>query len=155
VTDYIFRGQVRVELIAEFRMPSRAQWPVQRPRVLVDRSTWRLCHGCGHPIPVQYDFAETYLETFSYVCPACLATQRGSVHDHVYEQRACHGCKAALASDGGACEVCGLLRGWATVNCPWCGRCQAVHMPHLASVCNLYVLECYGCETRTVSGCIC
>jgi hypothetical protein len=135
-------------------MPLTNQWPVQR-RELVDKSTWRRCHGCGHMIPVRYDVVETDLETFSYVCPTCLATQRGSVHDRVDEQRACHGCKAVLASGGGACGACGLLRGWAIANCPWCGRRQAVCMPHLASMCDLYALECYGCETRTVSLCIC
>jgi hypothetical protein len=105
---------------------------------------------------VQSNLGENdYLEMYSYVCSACHATQRGSVHDRVDEQRECHGCKAALAQGGGACEVCGLLRGWAIATSPRCTTRQAVCMPHLASMCDVYTLECYGCETRMVSACIC
>ena len=171
MVDHIHRGRLHIEAIPALRAPPREappgydamplthQWP-QWSGAPVDKSTWRACHACGCSIPVRRDRIDQrgkrqYLETYSYVCPACHATHRGSVHDGVDRQQQCHGCKAPLGDHGEPCAACGLLRGWAVERCRHCGHHQAVCMPHLASMCDVFLLECYRCEQVTESSCIC
>jgi hypothetical protein len=170
--DPLFRGRLAIERIPEFEanarpaldgydaMPLADQWP-PRQGESADLSRWRACHACAERIPVRRDrlFGRdgrtTELDTWSYVCPACHATQRGSVLDGVDPQTTCHACSAELVRDGAPCTRCGMLRGWAVAHCPHCWRPQAVCMPHLAASCDAFGLECYGCKLVTVSLCIC
>lgn len=140
-------------------MPFTLQWSPGLDGERADLSRWSPCHGCGHAIPARRDRVEAgaelrELDTCSYVCPHCDATQLGSAENSVDRQVTCHGCDGAL--DGGAaCGGCGMLRGWAVGRCRECGHHQAVCMPHLASMCDAFKLECVRCEAVTVSLCIC
>jgi hypothetical protein len=173
MTDhFLLRARLKIEHVRAFDAPPRPardgydampvsdQWPPSRGEP-VDTSTWRECHSCAQHIPVRRDRiadrrgGATELDTCSYICPACHATQRGSAHDGVDPQTVCHGCAAELAPDGSPCARCGMLRGWSVVHCPHCRRPQAVCMPHWASMCDAFCLECYGCKLVTVSYCIC
>jgi hypothetical protein len=137
-------------------MPLTLQWTPDAAGERADRSTWIACHGCDRPIPARADrrFSGDRLGTWSYVCPHCAATQIGSLETDVDAQDACHACRAALG-DLPACASCGMLRGWAVVRCPRCGHGQAVCTPHLASMCDVFRLQCVRCEIVTRSLCIC
>jgi hypothetical protein len=103
------------------------------------------------------DFHHGLLGSFTYVCPRCCATQVGTPPRHdPYDppQTQCHVCEHELG-DSPACPSCGMLRSWTVVGCPTCGAKQAVEVPHLTSMCDLFVLDCVACETRYCSLCIC
>ncbi len=179
---YAHRGQVRPELVAGLGapaedapagpvgyeldttaydvMPVTLQFrPADAAAESVEKQRWTPCHACGQAIPTRRDRVESgadvhELDTVSYVCPFCAATQLGSADNSVDAQQACHGCGAALA-DGPACGACGLLRGWAVARCPRCRHGQIVCMPHLATMCDAYTLQCVNCEIVTYSFCIC
>lgn len=179
---HAYRGQVRREFVAGLGapaadadeaplgygvdataydvMPVTLQWrPAEAEAEYADKAQWRPCHSCAQAIPMRRDRVERgaelrELDTWSYVCPFCAATQLGSADNSVDAQSACHGCAAAL-DDGPACAACGLLRGWAAARCPRCRHRQIVCMPHLATMCDAYKLQCVSCEIVTYSLCIC
>ncbi len=179
---HAFRGQLRADLIAGLGAPAAdapdapgyevdapagydvmattLRWrPDDESAEPVEKQAWTPCHLCARPIPVRRDRVERGVElrdldSWSYVCPFCGATQLGSAENSVDAQSVCHGCTAAL-DDGPACGACGLLRGWAVARCPRCQHGQVVCMPHLAVMCDAYTLQCVNCEIVTYSFCIC
>ena len=164
VTSVSTKGEGELDLRPESIRGREKPWT--QP---VDKEKWRNCEACGRLIPVNEDRklgapslhpGWRTLEpagTCTYVCPFCGHGHLGTLEEwtgNVVEQVACYGCDAPL--DGAdQCSQCGYPRAWARATCPFCEKEQPVYMPHWASQCSFYNLDCVHCELRHDSPCIC